>query len=81
MWCLLISTKFLILRFESDVILYSDKTLDWFINLGRLFESDVILYSDKTISPIHWISILFESDVILYSDKTNTGSNNRRGIV
>ena len=35
-------------KFESDVILYSDKTmLNSFMKAGE-FESDVILYSDKT---------------------------------
>ena len=51
MWCLLISTRFLILRFESDVILYSDKTKQEANQYDNKFESDVILYSDKTAKP------------------------------
>ena len=34
--------------FESDVILYSDKTLMKNGKQRAMFESDVILYSDKT---------------------------------
>ena len=36
------------LQFESDVILYSDKTSDGGVDTLSMFESDVILYSDKT---------------------------------
>ena len=34
--------------FESDVILYSDKTVRSLDEVEIQFESDVILYSDKT---------------------------------
>ena len=56
--------------FESDVILYSDKTVTIREKASPLFESDVILYSDKTPVLSVWEEIAFESDVILYSDKT-----------
>ncbi len=56
--------------FESDVILYSDKTYFHNIILSHSFESDVILYSDKTVRSLDEVEIQFESDVILYSDKT-----------
>ena len=35
--------------FESDVILYSDKTFNELTLQKWQFESDVILYSDKTV--------------------------------
>ena len=34
--------------FESDAILYSDKTKELLRLYPQVFESDVILYSDKT---------------------------------
>ena len=50
--------------FESDVILYSDKTYRFKIKFVGTFESDVILYSDKTILTNITKKYKFESDVI-----------------
>ena len=51
-------------RFESDVILYSDKTCSKMEDAIFPFESDVILYSDKTILTNITKKYKFESDVI-----------------
>ena len=50
--------------FESDVILYSDKTQKIVQQRKLQFESDVILYSDKTILTNITKKYKFESDVI-----------------
>ena len=50
--------------FESDVILYSDKTFKKSKTAYDRFESDVILYSDKTILTNITKKYKFESDVI-----------------
>ena len=61
------------LAFESSVIPYGEKTMEWRRCAHNPFESSVIPYGEKTVLILHLQPYLFESSVIPYGEKTSAG--------